>query len=50
MQIIQWVMSFLGALVILLHGLVAVCLLIPGPHPEDWFQKLADFLAKFSAK
>ncbi len=34
----------------LLVSLIAVALLIPGPHPEDWFQAASDFLSKFSRK
>jgi hypothetical protein len=34
----------------ILSGLIVICLLIPGPHPEDWLQKVVDFISKFSVK
>jgi hypothetical protein len=40
----------INAIVGLLLALVALFLIIPGTHPEDWFQKAADFLKKFSFK
>lgn len=34
----------------LIAGLIAVFLLIPGPHPEKELQIILDILAKFSRK
>lgn len=42
--------EIISAIVALLTALTAIFLLIPGPHPEDWFQQAKDFLEKFSRK
>ena len=34
----------------ILAGLIAVALLIPGPQPERFLQKILNFLEKFSKK
>ena len=33
-----------------LQVLIITFMAIPGPHPEDWLQKILDFLKKFSLK
>lgn len=52
--IISWIplhfTEIIAAAVGLLGGLIGLFLLIPGPHPEDWFQKAKEFLEKFSRK
>lgn len=54
MEIVSYLLAnwglLLNALIGVLSALVILFLLIPGKHPEDWFQAAADFLAKFSKK
>jgi hypothetical protein len=54
MAVLTWILAnyaaVLHGVIALLGALIAIFLIIPGPHPEDWFQKAADFLEKFSAK
>jgi hypothetical protein len=49
--------AILGALIVLFSAMAGFFALIPGPHPEDWFQKagdccqkFADIISKFSKK
>jgi hypothetical protein len=50
----KWTWEHLEEIVAAANALLAagilVGMLIPGPHPEDWFRAAADFLAKFSRK
>lgn len=42
--------SIISASIALLSGVIAVCLLIPGPQPEKALQGVVDFISKFSVK
>lgn len=42
--------EIVSAVVALLSGVIAVCLLIPGDSPEKQLKSVVDFLAKFSKK
>jgi hypothetical protein len=54
MQLLQMIMekgpAILAAIMALLSGIIAVCLLIPGEQPEKALQAIVDFLAKLSRK
>lgn len=54
MAILSWLMAnganLIAALVGVLGALILLFAMIPGPHPEDWFEKARDFLSKFSKK
>lgn len=54
MEIVQWLAAHwaevLVALIALLHAVIGVALIIPGPEPENTLQKVVDFLTKFSKK
>jgi hypothetical protein len=39
-----------GYLVVALGAIIAICMLIPGPQPEGFLQKVVDFISKFSRK
>jgi len=34
----------------ILLGVIAICVLLPGPQPEKALQGIVDFIAKFSKK
>lgn len=34
----------------LLAGGILIALLVPGPHPEDWFESIKKFTSKVSRK
>jgi len=40
----------IGAIVLLINGLIAVALLVPGEQPEKFLQAVVDFLSKLSLK
>lgn len=42
--------EIISAVVALLSGVIAICLLIPGEQPEKALQGVVDFLKKFSLK
>lgn len=42
--------AILAALVAILTGVIAICLMIPGEQPEKALQAIVDFLTKFSKK
>ena len=44
------IIEMVGALVVLINGLIAVCLLIPGEQPEKFLQSVVDFISKLSLK
>lgn len=54
MEWLTWVLanyeSVLSGLVMMLSGVIAIALLIPGEQPEKMLQGWVDFLAKFSRK
>ena len=39
-----------GGISLILSGIIAICLIIPGDQPEKFLQSVVDFLAKFSRK
>jgi hypothetical protein len=54
MQIIAFMaahgLELLGALTLILNGVIAICVLVPGEQPEKALQWIVDFIAKFSKK
>lgn len=42
--------EILSAVMALLSGVIAICLLIPGEQPEKALKAVVEFLAKFSRK
>jgi hypothetical protein len=44
------VQEVLGALSLILTGLIAISLLIPGEQPEKSLQSILEFIKKFSKK
>lgn len=54
MDFIQMLMAnwevIVASLVMIVNGLIAIALLIPGDQPERALQGVVDFLAKFSRK
>ena len=54
LSIINWIMANYGivctALVGILSGVIAICMLIPGEQPEKVLQVIVDFISKFSRK
>ena len=42
--------AVLSGIVMVLTGVIAISLLIPGDQPEKLLQKVVDFLTKFSRK
>jgi hypothetical protein len=54
MQYLTWFLEnwslLLNAVIGILGSLIVLFLLIPGPHPEDWFEAAKKFLEKFSRK
>ena len=42
--------ALVSGVVALLSAAIAIALVIPGPQPEAWLQKVVDFLSKFSKK
>lgn len=49
MLIANWEV-IVASLVMIVNGLIAIALLIPGDQPEKALQGVVDFLAKFSRK
>ena len=49
-QIIAKAQEVLGAVSLVLTGLIGICLLIPGDQPEKALQSALDFIKKFSKK
>lgn len=53
-QILAWIASnglaALGALVLILNGIIGICMLIPGEQPEKFLQGVVDFIGNFSKK
>lgn len=45
----NWV-PLLAAIEALLGAIIAICMLIPGPQPEQFLQSVLDVLTKFSRK
>lgn len=43
-------LGWIGAITLLLNGLIAVFLLIPGEQPEKFLQQMLDLISKFSRK
>lgn len=54
MKVVEFIVAnyqaIISAIVALLSGVIAVCLLIPGDQPEKFLQSAVDFLSKFSRK
>lgn len=54
MKVVEFIVAnyqaIISAIVALLSGVIAVCLLIPGDQPEKFLQSVVDFLSKFSRK
>jgi hypothetical protein len=57
MEILAALLGILLALIVLIKAIILIALIIPGPQPEaflqkmvDFIQKGVDFLAKFSKK
>lgn len=48
--ILSGLVTVVGAVVMILNSLIAVCLLIPGEQPEKALQKVVDWLSKYSRK
>ena len=42
--------SLLGVTTAILTAIIAVCMLIPGPQPEQALKSIVEFLEKFSKK
>lgn len=53
-KIVNWLVAnyqvCITALVGILSGIIAICMLIPGEQPEKALQGIVDFLSKFSKK
>lgn len=43
-------LQILGAVTLILSGLLAIALIIPGDQPDNFLQGVLDFLKKFSSK
>lgn len=54
MEILTYIANHIDAIITAITafftGVIAICLLIPGPEPEATLQKIVDFIAKFSKK
>jgi len=54
LEIAQWLIANYQMIITLMIGLltaiIAIALVIPGPQPEAFLQKIVDFLKKFSKK
>jgi hypothetical protein len=50
MQIMAQAQHIIGLVMMILSGVIGICLLIPGEHPEKELQAALDFLTKFSKK
>ncbi len=43
-------LGWIGAVTLLLNGLIAIFLLVPGDQPDKFLQMALDFILKFSRK
>lgn len=43
-------LAYIGAFVVMVNSMIAFCMLIPGKQPEEFLQKVVDFVSKFSKK
>jgi hypothetical protein len=49
-QIIAKAQDVLGSVSLVLTGLIAICMMIPGDQPEKALQSILDLIKKFSKK
>lgn len=53
-EIFNWIgahyQEIISAVNGIIAGLIVIFMLVPGPQPEAFLKKLADFLSKFSKK
>lgn len=50
LEVMVKIQEFIGAVCVVLTGLIAISLMIPGEQPEKALQSALDFLKRFSKK